>query len=154
MAEMSNLDRAFTTVCSKFMISQLNPFQIRAISEFVKGERDLFVNLPTVYGKSLIYQALPVVFDDLRYSMEHVVVVVSPLVNLMKDQVKSLRALGISAVSLTSLEEGEPEKVERAFGTPESWLKNERWRQILCNPIYTKKLCCIAVDEAHVIKHW
>ena len=158
MAEMSNLDRAFTTVCSKSMISQLNPFQIRAISEFVQGERDLFVNLPTGYGKSLIYQALPVVFDNLSNS-EHVVVVVSPLVNLMKYQVKSLRALGISAVSLISLEEGEVEKVERAlfshvFGTPESWLKNERWRQILSNPIYTKKLCCIAVDEAHVIKNW
>ena len=42
MAEMSNLDRAFTTVGSKFMISQLNPFQIRAISEFVKGERGIY----------------------------------------------------------------------------------------------------------------
>ena len=159
MAEMSNLNRAFRAVCSKFMILQLNPFQIRAISEFVKGERDLFVNLPTGYGKSLIYQALLLVFDNLNNSLEHVVVVVSPLVNLMKDQVKSLRALGISAVSLSSLEEGEAEKVERAlfslvFGTPESWLRNEGWRQILSNPIYTEKLCCIAVDEAHVIKHW
>ena len=83
MAEMSHLDRAFTTVCSKFMISQLNPFQIRAISEFVKGERDLFANLPTGYGKSLIYQALPVVFDDLSNSL------CQTLVNLMKGQVKS-----------------------------------------------------------------
>ena len=77
-------------------------------------------------------------FDNLGNSLEHVVVV-SPLVNLMKDQVKSLGALGISAVSLSSLVEGEAEKVERAlfslvFGTLESWLKNERWRQILSNP--------------------
>lgn len=85
MAEMSNLDRAFRTVCSKFMISQLNPFQIRAISEFVKGERDLFVNLPTGYSESLIYQALTVAFDNLSNSLEQVVVVVSPLINLMKD---------------------------------------------------------------------
>ena len=47
-----------------------------------------------------------------------------------------LRALGKSAVSLSSLEEGEAEKVERAsfslvFVTPKSWLKNERWRQML-----------------------
>ena len=71
-------------------------------------------------------------FDNLSNSLEHVVVVVSPLVNLMKDQVKSLQALGISAVSLSSFEEGEAKKFERAlfslvFGTPESWLKNERW---------------------------
>ena len=64
-------------------------------------------------------------FDNLNNSLEHVVVVVSPLINLMKDQVKSLGALGISAVSLSSLVEGEAEKVGRAlfpllFGTPES----------------------------------
>lgn len=98
-------------------------------------------------------------YDSVKDSLGHVVVVVSPLVNLMKDQVKSLRSLGISAVSLSDLEEGEAEKVEKAlftvvFGTPQSLLKNERWRKMLPSPVYTEKLCCIAVDEAHVIKQW
>ena len=83
----------------------------------------------------------------------------SPLVNLMKDQVRHLRSIGISSVSLSDLEEGEAEKVEKAeysvvFGTPESFLRNERWREVLSSPVYLEKLCCVAVDEAHVIKQW
>ena len=73
----------------------------------------------------------------------------------MRDQVQSLRSIGISLSDL----DGEAEKVEKAaysavFGTPESWLKNERWREVLSSPVYSLKLCCIAVDEAHVIKQW
>ena len=65
MAETSNLERALSTVCSKFTNSCLNPYQKKAISEFVKGKSDIFVNLPSGYGKSLVYQALPTVFDNL-----------------------------------------------------------------------------------------
>ena len=97
-------------------------------------------------------------FDTLTDSLAHVVVVVSPLVNFMRDQVQSLRSIGISAASLSDLEEGEAEKRKAAysavFGTPESWLKNERWREVLSSPVYSLKLCCIAVEEAHVIKQW
>ena len=43
------------------------------------------MNLATGFGKSLIYQALLLVCDTVRGSTGHiVVVVVSPLVNLMK----------------------------------------------------------------------
>jgi len=40
MAETNDLDR---TVSSKFTISGLNTFQMKAISEFVKGKSDIFV---------------------------------------------------------------------------------------------------------------
>ena len=53
---------------------------------FVDG-RDVFVMLPTGSGKSLCYTALPSVFDILRGKDGHIVIVVSPLVALMKDQV-------------------------------------------------------------------
>ena len=43
--------------------------------------------LPTGSGKSLCYTALPSVFDILRGKDGHIVIVVSPLVALMKDQV-------------------------------------------------------------------
>lgn len=159
MAAITDFERAVSTVCSVFKISRLNRFQLSAIEEFVKGKSDIFVNLPTGYGKSLIYQALPSVFDCLTTNSGHVVVVVSPLVNLMKDQVRYLRGIGVSSVSLSDLQDGDTEKVEKAafsvvFGTPESWLKNERWRALLSSPVYSEKLCCIAVDEAHVIKQW
>ena len=90
MAETSNLDRALSTVCSRFTNSCLNPYQKKAISEFVKEKSDILANLPTGYGKSLVYQALPTVFDSLTVRSGHIVVVVSTLVNLMRDQVQSL----------------------------------------------------------------
>ena len=58
-------------------------------------KKDVFVNLPTRFGKSLIYQALSFVFDDVNRSAGHIVVVVSPLVSLIDDQVKILTDLKI-----------------------------------------------------------
>ena len=50
--------------------------------------RDVFVALPTRYGKSLRYFTLPSIFDHLRtVTNQSLVFVVSPLVALMKDQV-------------------------------------------------------------------
>ena len=47
----------------------------------------MLVSLPTGYGKSFCYQALPLVFDSLRKVEKSIVMVVSLLVALMKDQV-------------------------------------------------------------------
>ena len=65
---------------------QLKTEQAAAISQFVSG-KDVFVALPTGYGKSLCYCCLPYVYDRLRsVEKQSIVVVVSPLVALMKDQ--------------------------------------------------------------------
>lgn len=64
----------------------------RSAIEAVYQRQDVFVCLPTGYGKSLCYQALPFLMDykhkdagkDARSSA---VIVVSPLVALMEDQV-------------------------------------------------------------------
>ena len=77
----------------------------------------------------------------------------------MKDQVDKLANLGILAASLSEItEENAKGVVEGRFpivyGSPEAWLKNERWRKVLSCEIYRSKLCAIAVDEAHVIKQW
>ena len=90
----------------------------------------MFVNFPTGFGKSLIYQALPLI--QCRYNLKgfwpYVTVVVSPLVNLMQEQVIHLRNLGISSVSLSNIEENELKYVEErkiigSLCTPEA-LKN------------------------------
>ena len=75
----------FDHVCEMFGIRELNTYQREAIVQFVQKKTDVFVNLPTGYGKSLIYQALPFVCDSILEAAGHIVVVVSPLVNLMKD---------------------------------------------------------------------
>ena len=67
----------------------------RSSMEAVYNGHDVFVWLPTGYGKSLCYQALPFIMDfklGLVGSQKHsLVLVVSPLVALMVDQVTSLR---------------------------------------------------------------
>ena len=44
---------------------KLKTKQLEAISAFVTGN-DVFVSLPTGYGKSIIYAVLPYAFDNLR----------------------------------------------------------------------------------------
>ena len=56
--------------------------------EFFSG-KDVFVVLPTGFGKSLIYATLPLVYDSLLATRHSFVVVVSPLTAIMKDQVFS-----------------------------------------------------------------
>ncbi|XP_028519155.1 putative ATP-dependent DNA helicase Q1 [Exaiptasia diaphana] len=131
---MAELERGFDKVCEVFRIHSLNEQQKAAIINLVTKKKDVFVNLPTGFGKSLIYQALPVVFDEIVPEKKHVVVVISPLLTLIRNQIESLTALGLRAVSLSHLStEEECRKVEDGYytylyATPESLMKNERWR--------------------------
>ena len=70
-----------------------------------------------------------------------------------------LKELGLKVATMSSLEDGERTRVESGeyslvYGSPEAWLKNERWRFMLTNSVYSKKLCAIAVDEAHAVRLW
>ena len=151
-SKMAAPDEAFIRAASLFKILELNSHQKRAIQA-------VFVNLPTGFGKSLLYQALPFLFDHVNKSAGHIVVVVSPLVSLMDDQVKILTDLGLSAISISSQEELDVTKIEKGeysivFGSPEAWLMNDRWRRMLDNHVYSNKLCAVAIDEAHVLRQW
>ena len=55
----TELERAYVSFEHTFKISFLNAYQLTAIKEFRTGNSDIFVNLPTGYARSLIYQALP-----------------------------------------------------------------------------------------------
>ena len=52
-------------VKSQFNLANILPEQEESIREFFKG-KNIFVNLPTGYGKSLIYQCLPIINDVLH----------------------------------------------------------------------------------------
>jgi len=112
--------------------------------------KDALVIMPTGGGKSLCYQ-LPAIH------LPKTTLVVSPLIALMKDQVDSLRANGISAAYYNSTQTAEEQNaiVERVvkkdikllYIAPES-LGNI---QFLLNYEY---IDCIAIDEAHCISSW
>ena len=72
--------------------------------------KDIFAFLPTVFGKSLIFQLFP----RLAKSDMCSIVVVSPLVSVMHDQVEQLKQLGFSAAAIGLGEEyKEDEKAAR-----------------------------------------
>ena len=82
---------------------ELRAKQLEVVFKFVRGQ-DVFVSLPTGSGKSLCYSVLLWTFDRLRKRRKpnSLVIVVSPLVALMKDQVASLTRKGLSAVYATN----------------------------------------------------
>ncbi|ROL52848.1 ATP-dependent DNA helicase Q-like 3 [Anabarilius grahami] len=73
--------------------------QRTAIKAFVDG-KDVFAVLPTGFRKSLIYQLAPMVAKKMGCNENPVVIVVSPLVALMENQVKEATEMGITAMHL------------------------------------------------------
>ena len=49
----------------KLGYESLKPEQELAVSSFISG-KDVFVSLPTGYGKSLCFALLPLLFDEIR----------------------------------------------------------------------------------------
>ena len=166
---VTQIENAFNDVCKIFNIENLNLHQRKAIKYVIETKNDLFVSLPTGCGKSLIYCSLPIVYSSLdsgdllksaTESDKHIVIVVSPLINLMKDQVSRLNSCGITAIALNeALSEDKIQALVNGefsvvFGSPESWLNNDRWRQMVGNNVYKRSVRAVVVDEAHVISHW
>lgn len=61
--------------------------QLQVVVAFLSG-RDVFAVLPTGFGKSLCYACLPLAFEEAMSLDERpIVVVVTPLTSIMKDQV-------------------------------------------------------------------
>ena len=84
----SAIESAVVSASAELGYASLKEKQKVVITKFVHGN-DVFAALPTGYGKSLCYGCLPPVFDNLRSTHGSIVVVVSPLSALMKDQVES-----------------------------------------------------------------
>ncbi len=128
----------------------------RPVLEAILSGQDALAVLPTGGGKSLCYQLPAVVRKGL-------VVVISPLVALMEDQVEKLKKLGVPAVCLHSgLEFSRREEISIAlrdknlrllYLAPER-LQQENIRQFLSQKAYLKEMIAIAVDEAHCISAW
>ena len=84
------IDTALDQAVTKKGYLELRREQELAVKKFAMGN-DVFVSLPTGSGKSVCFSILPIVFDLLRGKPGSVVVVVSPLISLMKDQVVSMK---------------------------------------------------------------
>ena len=150
--------KAFKAVREQFEIENLLPEQEIALREFLGGQ-NIFVNLPTGYGKSLIFQCLPIAEDALfeKPRGSSVVVVISPLRSLMEDQIRYLNNMGVPAIAIT--DEEDVEIIQQVmngnyvlvYGSPECLLSTESWRSIFDCESFKEMLIGVAIDEATVL---
>jgi len=127
------------------------PMQERVIQSLMGGA-DVAVVMPTGGGKSLCYQ-LPALASG------RTVVVVSPLIALMQDQVAQLGEMGVPAAVLNSSQPAEDQrKVMRAAAQGAFrllYLSPERLsRQDTVAWLQQVPLAFFAIDEAHCISEW
>lgn len=125
--------------------------QENIINSIVQG-RDVLAIMPTGGGKSICYQVPALMLEGLT-------IVISPLISLMKDQVDTLKDMGVEAEyinsTLSSAEENDIiNKIERnevkiLYIAPERLGSSG-----FLNIIGRCSISQIAVDEAHCISQW
>ncbi|GAB5372362.1 hypothetical protein AAMO2058_001658600 [Amorphochlora amoebiformis] len=133
-----------------FGFDGLRPLQSRVLDNFFQG-RDVFVRATTGSGKSLCYQLPPLVLGKPG-------IVISPLISLMEDQVKSLTQVNVSACALTSANhdrdvwKGAREgKYKLVYMSPE---RIDVWVDGIQELEAGPGICLFAIDEAHCISEW
>ena len=144
-------DKATALLRRFYGYDTFRPLQLDIISSAVSG-RDSVVLMPTGGGKSICYQ-IPALLSD-----HGVVIVVSPLIALMKDQVAALTSTGIPAAAVNSMQTDEENRdileqlatgrVRLLYISPERLLlEMDRWSRSL-------PITLFAIDEAHCISQW
>jgi ATP-dependent DNA helicase RecQ len=127
------------------------PMQERIIQSLMEGH-DAAVIMPTGGGKSLCYQ-LPAL------ALGRTVLVVSPLIALMQDQMAQLADMGIPAAMLNSTQPGDEQRAVMRAATQGAfrllYLSPERLaREDTVAWLERVPLALFAIDEAHCISEW
>ncbi|MGL5245308.1 MAG: RecQ family ATP-dependent DNA helicase, partial [Sarcina sp.] len=122
------------------------------IIETILLSKDVLAIMPTGGGKSICYQVPALLLDGLT-------IVVSPLISLMKDQVDSIKSMGIDCAYInSSLSTNE-------FNEIMEGISNNKYKLIYIAPerldsyeflnvISKIKIAQIAIDEAHCVSQW
>lgn len=151
---MQNLQKILQ---DKFKLEDFREWQLEIIESII-AKNDTLVFMPTWWGKSLTYQFPWVMLPGL-------VIIISPLISLMKDQVDKLNEIWIrtefinSSISVTDkrfiLDEisqnmpDEPGCIKFLYIAPER-LHDEHFLRVIKNV----DISLIAIDEAHCISQW
>ncbi|RKF22534.1 DNA helicase RecQ [Altericroceibacterium spongiae] len=123
--------------------------QRQVVDRVLNGQSTLAV-MPTGAGKSLTYQ-LPAVM------LEGTCIVISPLIALMHDQLRSARANGVRAATLTSADADWRETMDafRAGTLDLLYVAPERASQPQFLDFLTSApVALFAIDEAHCVSEW
>lgn len=136
---------------SRFGLNAFRPGQREAVQAALEG-RDSLVVMPTGAGKSLGYQLPALAGGDL-------VLVVSPLIALMDDQLQRLRSAGVQAAMLASSVDGAGNaralrqiaegEAQLALVAPERFASAAFW-----DALRSRRVSLFVVDEAHCVAEW
>jgi len=147
----SSLDAAESTLHRVFGFERFRAGQAEIVQALLEGE-DVLAVMPTGSGKSLCYQLPAILRDGLT-------VVVSPLIALMRDQVRQLQGFGINAASLNSAnDETENQRVYRdlregslrlLYVAPERLVRSDTVALLK-----RSGASLLAIDEAHCVSQW
>ena len=140
-----------TLLSDVFGFDGFRPGQQEIVEAVTRGENTLAI-MPTGGGKSLCFQ-LPALMRD------GVTVVISPLIALMRDQVRGLTEAGVAAGALTS--GNTPEETDAVWAGLEAgtlkllYMAPERLASGgTVNMLRRAGVGMIAVDEAHCVSQW
>jgi ATP-dependent DNA helicase RecQ len=146
-----DLDRARDLLREVFGYPDLRPGQDEIVAAVLAGH-DVLAVMPTGAGKSMCYQ-LPALLR------EELVVVVSPLIALMRNQVAQMRANGVAAGALNSttteaewrelMDDLRAGRLRLLYLAPERLARPDTQEMLA-----RADVAMIAVDEAHCISQW
>jgi ATP-dependent DNA helicase RecQ len=146
-----NRSEAEKLLKERFKFDYFYDQQWETINKVLQGDRVLLIE-KTGFGKSLCFQFPATIFEGMT-------VVFSPLIALMRDQVKKLKDLGITARCINCeqthlentniLEDAKQRGIKILYIVPERQ-ESEQWLEA----VRQMKLSMVVVDEAHCISVW
>nr|XP_019928600.2 ATP-dependent DNA helicase Q-like 3 [Crassostrea gigas] len=135
-----------------FGIDNFTHIQSQTLKYLLEG-KDVFLSIRTGGGKSMTYQAFPFLAKPSN-PCHCQVLIISPLLSIMKEQVSCLRSLGLHANYIhkecdkESIKAG---KTTYVYTSPEAVLSDDMWRSML---IESSSFKLFVVDEAHMVINW
>jgi ATP-dependent DNA helicase RecQ len=138
--------------------AEFRPGQLDAILALVENQARVLVVEPTGWGKSIVYLIATAL---LRERGQGPTILISPLLALMRDQLRMAQQLGLRAGTLNSSNTADWQEVEQALAVDEldillvspERLANEHFRTHTLRSI-PRALGQFVVDEAHCISDW
>ena len=139
----------------KELCFDLKDEQFLAVKELMQGN-DVLAVFPTGFGKSRIYQAFTSL-KNMDTNQSTLVLVISPLDSLIKDQLIDLKNLGFVAKKLADLSTEQLSECDFniLLSSAEEAARDDFQRELKESSSKThERLSCVVVDECHTVETW